>query len=247
MNKLTVTLSALALAVGANTSALAGEFTVGAGVTAFESPYIDFKDDSQAFPFIKYQGDGWDIGVEGVNYRFLGSDESDLQVSATLAIGGAAYDSDDSDHFVGMEDRDNSVDAGISAQLEALGGTFGAQLLGDVSSTHDGFTMDLNYSRGMPLAGGFFEPVVGLELLSEDYTDYYYGVKTSEARAGRAAYSADGALNAYIGYSYVYPVNEQLSVIHNARYTRLSDEISDSSLVDRDNTWSASLGLIYRF
>lgn len=224
-----------------------GGFSAAVGGTSFKSEYKGYKDTSGAFVFGQYQGDGWSVGLGGLNYRLLGTDDSPLSISATLTSVNGGFDSGDSDFFKGMSDRDRSIDLGLSAEYQLGAGQLNASILGDVSSTHKGFVMDLSYSQGFELGSVFFEPQVGMEFLSSNYTDYYYGVRSSEATASRAAYNADSAVNPYVGYNVVYPINKSVQLIHNANYTWLSSEIKDSSLVDRNSRWSTSVGINYRF
>lgn len=227
---------------------LAGEFIVGGGAVSFKSPYKDFKDNNSAYLLAEYEGENFSVGSEGVNYRLLGDDESPFSLYATLDSVGMGFDSSDSTFFSGMAERDSSFDLGLSADYQLADSVISASVLHDISGAHKGFTADLSYSYLVPLGEhAMFVPMVGVNYLSEEFTDYYFGVRTSEATAGRAAYKADATANTYVGYSLDMPLNESWSINHSASYIWLGDEITDSSLVERDTSWFASLGVEYRF
>lgn len=229
-------------------SASAGDFTIGAGGSVFKSPYKDFKDDSAPLLFVEYQGEDLSVGMEGISYRVLGNDESPLSLYATLASVGEGFDSNDSKFFSGMSDRDMSVDLGMTAVYQIGQGAVSGSLLHDVSDTHKGFVADVNYSQGFDIAGQvYLTPKAGIIYMNEDYADYYFGVRDFEATANRAAYKADAAFNPYVGVEVVVPMGENWQLVHSASYVWLGDEIESSSIVERDNAWSATLGLAYTF
>ena len=237
-----ITLSSLIAPV-----ALAGEFTLGAGVYKSQSQYTDYNHNSGGLPIIDYQGEGWSLSGSGASIDLLGDKDTFLKLSAVLTLNRNGFDDADSTVFSGMKKRDNSVDLGLAMDYKLGSGSLGASLMGDVSSTHKGYLLDINYSQGVALLSGFFKPSIGLAMQSSDYTDYYYGVRTNEATATRKAYSADSAINPYIKYSYRYPINDNMMLLQGANVTKLDTQINDSPLVDRNNTWSTFVGVSYTF
>lgn len=242
-----IPLSVSVIAIATSLQIQAGEFTIGAGAYTSKSEYKDFEDESGALPIIEYQGEGWSIGASGVTVDLYSNEQSPLAVKAVLESAGSGFDDDDSDAFKGMKKRKSSIDLGVKMEYQVGQGAIEATLLGDVSSAHKGYVFDMNYSHSIPLAGGLFQPSAGFELQSAKYTDYYYGVRATEANADRAAYKADSAINPYVAYNFVYPVNEQLKVIHGSSIKKLDSEIKDSTIVDRSTTWNTFIGLGYSF
>ncbi|MCJ8297707.1 MAG: MipA/OmpV family protein [Pseudomonadales bacterium] len=230
-----------------STPALAGEFTLGLGAYTAKSEYKDLKNSSGAVPLIEYQGQGWSVSPGGISVDLLGGEEAPLKISAILESTGSEMDASDSTSFNGVNDRDASIDLGLQMSYAIGAGSVNGSLTGDVSSTHKGYGLDVNYSHNIPLFGGHLQPAAGFEFKSANYTDYYYGVSSSETATGRAAYKAGSAINPYLSYSYFYPINENLSLIHNTSITFLDSEIKDSPLVDRSNTWSSFVGVGYKF
>ncbi|WP_325090067.1 MipA/OmpV family protein, partial [Burkholderia contaminans] len=90
-------------------------------------------------------------------------------------------------------------------------------------------------------------PHVGAEWLSNKYVDYYYGVRPSEARAGRAAYSAGSTVNVSAGTRIDYRPTKQQTIFLDVGVSRLGDAITDSPIVGRRFVPEARVGYMYRF
>ncbi|MEH6445335.1 MAG: MipA/OmpV family protein [Oceanospirillaceae bacterium] len=241
-----ITLAVLPIAI--TTQIQAGDVTLGLGGYSSKSAYIDFKDESGALPVIDYQGDGFSVGVSGLSVDLINNEDSLVKLSAVLGANGSGFDAGDSPAFAGLKKRDSSIDLGL--QVEYVIGAAAAletTLMADVSSAHKGYILDVNYNYNMPILGGFLQPAIGFELQSSRFTDYYYGVRANEATATRAAYQAGSAVNPYIEYSFVYPINKQMKIIHGTSFTKLSSEIKDSSIVDKSSTWTSFVGFGYTF
>ncbi len=75
---------------------------------------------------------------------------------------------------------------------------------------------------------------IGVEWNSENQNDYYYGVSRKESsRSGLRGYNPNDSWNPYLELSANYNFAGNWSVYGTARYTRLSDEITDSPMVDK--------------
>ncbi len=91
-------------------------------------------------------------------------------------------------------------------------------------------------------------PCIGVEWNSENQNDYYYGVSRKESsRSGLRGYNPNDSWNPYLELSANYNFAGNWSVYGTARYTRLSDEITDSPMVDKSRTGILSTGVTYRF
>ncbi|HYQ71935.1 MAG TPA: MipA/OmpV family protein, partial [Gammaproteobacteria bacterium] len=92
------------------------------------------------------------------------------------------------------------------------------------------------------------QPSAGFVWQSEDYNDYYYGVKNKEAVPGRPAYSADDDFNYRLGAVAIYQQKTSPWMLAGGlRYTFFGDEITDSPIVDEDEELMAFIGVAYTF
>lgn len=91
-------------------------------------------------------------------------------------------------------------------------------------------------------------PGIGVEWNSDNQNEYYYGVSRHESRrSGMRSYDPDSSWNPYLELSANYRFLGDWSVYGVARYTRLSDEITDSPMVDKSWSGLISTGITYTF
>ncbi len=87
-----------------------------------------------------------------------------------------------------------------------------------------------------------------MEWNSDNQNEYYYGVSRHEPRrSGMRSYDPDSSWNPYLELSANYRFLGDWSVYGVARYTRLSDEITDSPMVDKSWSGLISTGITYTF
>jgi len=76
-----------------------------------------------------------------------------------------------------IPDRDYAVEVGLEMLAGGLWGELQLTAHHDVSSTHDGYEVDINYSRGWRSQRWYFEPSIGLSYKSAALNSYYWGVR----------------------------------------------------------------------
>ncbi len=87
-----------------------------------------------------------------------------------------------------------------------------------------------------------FTPSATLTWLDRKYADYYYGVRSTEARADRPAYFADSTMNAEFELRTDYLIDPKQMLFVSLGYTALGSEIKDSPLTDRSGRrWYSSV------
>ncbi len=122
------------------------------------------------------------------------------------------------------------------------------ELLGDASGKSKGQRVLLGLERKWMLSPSLMLiPQVGVEWVDKKYVDYYYGVRASEATAGRAAYVGNGAVNAEISLASIYRFDKHHSMMLNVGVKSLGKEIKDSPIVDRSIESRVMLGYKYSF
>jgi outer membrane scaffolding protein for murein synthesis (MipA/OmpV family) len=81
---------------------------------------------------------------------------------------------------------------------------------------------------------------------SDDYNDYYYGVRSRARHADR--YTADSDVNYRLGVVAVYQQpHSHWMFMGGLRYEFFGDEITDSTIVSEDEQLSALIGVAYTF
>ncbi|MEA3098851.1 MipA/OmpV family protein [Caballeronia mineralivorans] len=102
---------------------------------------------------------------------------------------------------------------------------------------------------GQPFDYGNFtvDPHVGAEWLSRKYVDYYYGVRPSEVRAGRAAYAGKSTYKMSFGVRVDYRLAPRQTLIFDVGVARLGSGITNSPLVGKKIIPQAIFGYQYQF
>lgn len=214
---------------------------VGAGVAA--SPY---KDDGARFvplPLISFD-DKW--------VHVLGT-EVDLKVAKWHGVSfalrgdfdlGDGYKASDASSLRGMDNRHGAFWYGPALSWKTAFGTLsGDYLLGG----NKGERAKIDFSKSFDYGTFAIEPHAGVEWLSSQYTDYYYGVKQSEVQAGRAAYSGKAAYDISVGARVDYKLTPHQRVILDLGVSHFSSGITDSPIVGHSYIPQAKLGYIYQF
>ena len=90
-------------------------------------------------------------------------------------------------------------------------------------------------------------PSIGVTYRSRHLNDYYYGVRSDEAIAGRPEYDVGDSIGLLTALRLNYRLNEQWSVMAMGSVQWLGSEITDSPIVEKDYMASLLLGIMCRF
>lgn len=236
-------------------SVMADEFSVGKGKRPLslglgllykDKPYrsYDSSEKTQPVPIVLYEGSHFFARGGTIGWDFLDSDVLELAVIGQFL--GDGYDESDSNFLLGNGDKDPSFGVGgqviwkpenlgfkFSAVQDVTDNSDGAQAVGEIFYVH----------RSGPW---MFTPAASVVWQSDDYNDYYYGVRPRAVFA--LPYQADSDVNYRLGVLGVYKQpNSQWMFMGGLRYEIFGDEITDSSIVSEDEQLSALIGFAYTF
>lgn len=214
---------------------------IGAGISS--SPYKDGKTKFTPIPLIAFD-DKW-IHAFGtsVDLKIGKWDGLSFALRGQYAIGDG-YRNDDAHILNGMENRDGTFWYGPAVAWKSAFGTLSADyLLGG----NRGERARVDYSKLFDFGRFSVEPYAGVEWLSSDYVDYYYGVRASEARAGRPEYTGRAAYDASVGTRLNYNITRSQKVVLDLGVSHFTNGISDSPIVGHSYIPAARLGYVYQF
>ena len=144
----------------------------------------------------------------------------------------------------GMQNRHGAFWYGpVLAWDRGFGTVSGGYLLGG----NKGERAKIGYGKSFSAGSFSIEPHVGMEWLSGKFVDYYYGVKPSEARAGRPAYHGKATWNVSVGSRVGYKLTEHQTVMLDVGVSHLGSGITDSPLVGKRFVPEAMIGYLYQF
>lgn len=222
------------------------QWIFGMGASYQSMPYKEMDNKIQPLPIIRYEGKQFYWHTLEAGYKLFQKERS----MVSLAIRGRmdTFEEGDSPYLSGMDERERTVEAGMRALLELVpDGYMTMTLFGDIAGKHKGYESTIKYAHAFEFKPLKMQPYAGVELLSEELADYYYGVKNTESTASRSAYEVDSATNLYGGIKLHYQIDSHWGIMGDARYIRLDDTITDSPIIEDDNQYKTLLGVIYAY
>lgn len=248
MNRIKLLALGVLIATSATAVQAESKLTLGAGVGIVEHPYKQYDHDLYPVPVINYEGDNfWFRGLGGGYY--LWNDGTD-QLSLTAYWSPLYFKPGDSDNsqLRKLDKRKSTVMAGVSWMHHTQYGSLRTALSGDILDNSNGVVWDTAWVYRYTNGGLTLTPGIGVEWNSENQNQYYYGVSHHEAaKSGLRSYDPSNSWNPYLELTANYRFANSWSVYGTARYTRLSDEITDSPMVDKSWTGLLSTGVTYTF
>ena len=219
--------------------------SAGPGVVIFDKPYEGMGTETQVFPYISYQVQNFFVRGTSVGYRLYDNEGLAFDVLAGWRFNG--YEEDDSRYLDGMDDRDKTLELGGAVTYDDGFGVTRFTFFNDVLGRHDGHVLELSYGKMFNPKGLAIKPSVGLSWQSENFVDYYYGVRSKESLPTRPRYDASETLNAFMSLHFAYRIDESWNVFTGFKYEFLDDEITESPIVDQHHQISWMFGFSYDF
>ncbi|MEE3650605.1 MULTISPECIES: MipA/OmpV family protein [unclassified Brenneria] len=219
------------------------QWGLGVGVGYEESPYEGVRSSFSPLPLL-YFDDKWvHFFANKLDLKVGRWSDVSVTLRGEYALGDG-YKGSDSSALSGMEKRKGAFWYGPTVAWNTGFGTLSGEFLtagskGQKSKIH--FGKDFNYTRWS------LTPYVSAEWLSHKNVDYYYGVRESETRAGRAAYDGESTYNFSLGSRFDYRLAEHQKLGIDISLTRLGRGVTDSPLVDHSVVPAASLYYLYQF
>ncbi len=173
---------------------------------------------------------GWgpiSVGAQGLTASFIG----DKNIAGYFNINRAG----DRYYGPGMESRKDSWFFG--AGLKYMKYNF--LMTKDINGRSHGIKATFNYSVMYPIGEKIFaRSSIGIECFSRLYSDYYYGVKTTESTPTRAEYHPKAYCAPGASFFPGYKVNEEMSLLMGISLKGIPKAVSNSPTTD--NSWLES-------
>ncbi len=173
--------------------------------------------------------------------------ERNWGISVTAQPVPLQYEASDSRALAGMEDRENSWEAGFAIGGENDLGFAELSLFHDLLGNSNGTKLRLELGKVLKSGRWTLVPSVLAIGLSGSFNDYYYGVRDSEATPTRPAYSAGSGIDLAAQTYLMYDITPRWHILGNIRADYLSSEITDSPIVDQDWMLSGMISVLYSF
>ncbi|WP_353539759.1 MipA/OmpV family protein [Colwellia sp. KU-HH00111] len=142
-----------------------------------------------------------------------------------------------------------AVDAGMQVNwYVSAQSTLVMRLLHDINSTYNGFNGKVEYNHrfsAFDLPQTQWKITTGLNWLSQQQVDYYYGIGKKDTKNKSNYYQGKSAINPYIKLNTVYKINNNWRLTFTARAEHLPKAISNSPLVKNNLIKTIFLGVVY--
>lgn len=219
---------------------------VGLGVSVKQKAYAGMDTSTTVIPLLSYENRWIRFAGPLLDVKLPTQGPVALSLRARYAFEDG-YEASDAPVLSGMADRKYSVWLGASALWRSDVADLSAEWLADASSHSKGQRLRLAVEKSWRMGSFTVAPRLAVQWNDRKSVDYYYGVRTSEARAGRPAYSARAATHTELGLRTAYAWAPQHSMYLDLSATRLGSAVTDSPLVDRSTETALRLGYLYRF
>lgn len=219
-------------------------WSLGLGAVVSEEPYGDVDTRVTPVPVLGYEGERFFLRGLAAGWRLprVGGLRGALVVRARMQ----SYDADDDPVLEGMDSRRRTAEGGlhVSGGKRWLRGHVGVyqELLG----RYHGQLVEARVQAPLPVGNWVLVPSVGVDWQSAETADYYYGVRSDEARSDRPAYAPGASLNRVVGLGLRYRGGERFRFMLNVSRAFFDSSLRASPIVERDGRWSGFAGISWR-
>ncbi len=223
------------------------QWSLGLGVISSPRPYVGTDNQTRVIPVLDLEYERFYFRGILAGFQLIRSGRFSLDIIGRGQFAG--YEEDDSGFLAGMEERRETVEAGLSAALQLGAFELEATVAADALGRSDGAqaSLGLTWSRffGRGKAGLF--PSLSVVWQDADFIDYYAGVKSEEARPGRPAFEGRSALNLGAGLRGFFKVTDKARIVGLVRAERLASEYESSPIIDSRWGYFGLVALTYEF
>lgn len=228
---------------------------LGLGSVVSTDPYAGRGTRFVPVPLLSYEGERFFFrGISGGAHLF----DSDLFELDFVVKGD--FDGMDADDFGWRElarngidrdlldDRDDTVQAGFQLGVAGKFGELELAVTADVLDASGGFEASAEYGYPIRIGERFkLTPTVGVEWLSKDNANYYYGTLDEEVARGVVSYRPGAAAIPEVGLGLEYAFRNKWMLMGNVSYKFLPSRLADSPLLDSDRSARLMIGVVRAF
>jgi len=243
-----ITLGALIASSFSAVHAADGPWSLGAAALVTPNLYKGDQDRVYPVPMIGYEGDSFYLRGLTAGY-YLWNDQTD-KLSITAYYSPLFFRAKDSDRhdMRQLNNRYATLMAGLSYAHYTQYGFLRTVLAGDTLDNSNGITWDTAWLYRYTTDRLTLTPGIGITWSSENQNEYYYGVSKNEsARSGMSSYDPNDSWAPYVELSVNYKLTDNSNVFGMGRYVRLADEVTSSTIVDKESTGILMTGITYSF
>ena len=224
------------------------DYALGLSVGTGQNPYVGSGHSKTVYPYLtsfrhSSLTDDWFLLQDGMGVRFATENHWELGFVGRFQTLGLGISK--SDELLGLEDRQWTVEAGPLIGWRGFPVHVQFRSFWEAPDRHSGTTSELTFRLPWEHRRGYFVPSVRVKYLSDNYSDYYFGVAPEEATATYPEYQPGSAINTHVELSLGYELSPHWLLQAKVGVEFLDAAIEASPTVDRSQLWSGSISLAY--
>lgn len=216
---------------------------LGAGAGIEQAPYKGYGTRFTPIPLIFFENKWVHAFGTTLDLKIGKWNNVSMSLRGKYALGDG-YKQSDAPILNGMQNRNGAFWYGPALSWHTAFGTLSGDFL---AGGNKGEMASIDLRKSFEYGQFSIEPHVGAEWLGSKYVDYYYGVRPSEVRAGRPAYSGKSTYDMSVGARVDYQFTRHQIVILDVGASHLGSGITDSPLVGKRFIPQARIGYLYQF
>ena len=154
---------------------------------------------------------------------------------------------DRNEFYEGLDERKQSLDAGLEFRLTQSWGQLHFSWLTDILNRHQGHQLQAAYRYTFESGPWSFSPFVSWTWQDDNLTNYYFGVSEAEARPDRAAYSASDSQFINFGMNTAWHASDRIVLFANFGFGGADSAVLDSPLVAEEGSSTVFVGGTFVF
>lgn len=226
--------------------AIPGSAGLGAIQRLAYTPYRGTTVSQDLVPLYMYEGKQFYLHATRVGFKLSERKDHDLEVFLDYRFEGFPAEQTPA-ILQGMARRSAGIDVGIAYRKREPWDNLDAEILHDANNLSHGTEARLGYSLDLQSGRLHLRPSVALARRNANLNNYYYGVRSIEARADRPAYSPGSGTDYTLGLSAYYELSQRWRLLGAVGVTRLDAGVRHSPLVDDKLLPHAMVGAAYDF
>ncbi len=226
------------------------DYSLGLGLSGAQNLYAGGKDSGIAYPYLtsfrnsQFTDDWVLIRDGGLGLRWVTENGWQLGAIGRIQIRGFGNTEND-ELLLGVAERKWALEVGPTIGWRGWPVHFNFTTYAEPTNRHDGFVSELSVLLPREWSRGYFVPSIDLIYQDDDYADYYYSVTPAEATPTRPAYKGQAATNVALRLRWGYALGEKWLLAGHFGLEKLDSSITASPIVDRDQVFSAGIGIAY--
>jgi outer membrane protein len=226
-----------------------GSAALGAGIRFGQSPYLASDSEDQRkldlIPLYLYEGKHlFARGVSG-GVHLLRNDIFEVNLYTRYRF--QKLDPESNAFYLGLEEREQSLDAGVQLGLTQNWGELNLDWVTDTLNRHNGNELRIAYRYRIDAGPWSVSPYIGWTWQDENLTNYYFGISEAEATAERPAYLPGASQWVSLGLNTAWQVSDRIVLFGNIGFGGADANVVDSPLTEEDSFSTAFVGGTYLF